>query len=104
MINKKAELTWDVVIRAVFVVLVLVIFVVLLVLGYKYFKKISEDSNEDLVIKECEIACLSGLSKVYCEDNRTVYSADESLAGERTCKYIESKLDDLECNDNRIKC
>ncbi len=104
MKNKKAEqgISWQI-IAIILVVLVLVVFAFGLFFVLKESKgRLSEDNNVDLIVKECQIACLSQASDDYCLRQRKVYSEDNSLNGIRTCEYLESKLDDLDCRN--LKC
>jgi len=99
MENKKAESGISFQILAVIlVVMVLVILSVGLFFVLKESKgRLSEDNNVDLIVKECQIACLSQASDDYCLRERKVYSEDENLNGIRTCEYLEDRLDDLDC-------
>jgi len=101
MKNKKGEISWYL-LSAILVAIVLVV----LFLGSgqaiaSWKNKFVDKDNVDLIIVECKTACLSGPREDYCDRLREVYSDDESLAGKRTCEYLEDKLADLSCE---IKC
>jgi hypothetical protein len=103
MRNKKGEggVSWQL-LSVVLVVVVLAIAVIGLWLALKGpGGRLIEDNNVALVIQECKVSCLSDIKSDYCERERTVYSEDANLDGERTCSYLEERLEDLDC---RIVC
>jgi len=102
MINKKGKMLWYVLavilVSAVLVISLSGLWQVIRGPGSKF---VGDKDNLGLIVLECETACLTNFKSDYCERERGVYSPDESLAGKRTCGYLDSKLSYLNCE---IKC
>jgi len=105
MKNKKGQIPQ----QLLTIVLVILVLVVLFFGLWQAIKGpgnkfLGDKDNVGLVIQQCKVACLSGISDEYCVREREVYSPDESFAGKRTCKYLESKSEDLDCRDSNLRC